>query len=153
MPESLGESVPCCPLSHNSEVLNSKNLVVWHLHTCGLWVCPISCHLSLFPTCNIQWHNLRIIGICHLELCMLYIREGNDCLGLLSWTGTVTGQRLGIGLGSRRNINSEFGTGYCYTPPLGSPSCQWPWFMHCGLSIVFCVIHNLQPVCKQVALD
>ena len=71
--------------------------------------------------------------------------------GSFSWTAVRQGS--GIGLGSRSNINSRFGSEYCYTLPLGSPSPWWLWFIHCVLSIVFCVTHNLQPVHIQVGLD
>ena len=67
-----------------------------------------------------------IISTCHPQLRMPYIRTWN-------W-----------GLGSRRIIDSRFGSGYHYTPPLGSPSL---W-----VSIVFYVICYLWLVHVQVSL-
>ena len=61
---------------------------------------------------------------------------------------TGSGSDLDLGV----TYNSRFRSEYRCTLLFGSPSPWQLWFIHCVLSIVFCVTCNLQPVCIQVGL-
>ena len=142
-----------CPLAW---VFNFLHFVAMAL-TCLRFVSVPQFPTTCFPcsrfmvTCDIWWCNPCIIGVHHPKLCVLYKRASKYHLGLLfpevQWDRGL-GLDLDLGVTSTLGLGSE----HCYTLLFGPPSPWWLWFIHCVLSIVFCVTHNLQPVHIQGGL-
>ena len=133
-----------CPAIWGPKKFKNVSVRAFACLSCECAPFPATCLLCSKPSvmCILWWHSSYIIGTHHPLLHMPYIRLGNNCL---------LGFRLG--LGSRRTTDSRFRRGYRYTPPLGSPSPWWSVVQTLWVSIVFCVTHNLQPICAQVSLD
>ena len=133
-----------CPATWGPKKFKNLSVRAFTCSSCKCAPFPTTClpHLKPSVMCILWWHSSYSIGTHHPLLHAPNIRLGNDHL-----------LRFGVGLGSRRTTNSRFRRGYCYTPPLGSPSLWWSVAHTLWVSIVFCVTRNLQPIHTRVSLD